>query len=64
MNLPTIPVSPAKLAPWIMIAIAAGYFVFLIATWISFTNERDERMSYYDVLLDKIDQFGKGGSGE
>jgi hypothetical protein len=55
-----IPMEPAKLAPWLMLAIAAGYFLFLIGTWLQFTNERDERMSYYDVLLDKIDNVGKG----
>lgn len=45
---------PVKVAPWLMLMIAAGYFVFLLATWHQFQNDRLVRDEKINELLDRI----------
>lgn len=43
----------ARYLRWVPLAIAAGYFVFLIATWSQFIRGQQEMRSKFDEELDK-----------
>lgn len=43
----------AKYLRWVPLAIAAGYFVFLIATWSQFIRSQNELRSRFDEELEK-----------
>lgn len=44
----------AKVAPWLMLMIAAAYFLFLIGTWMQFQSDRAVRDEKFDALLDSV----------
>lgn len=42
-----------KLTPWIPLAIAAGYFLFLTATWYQFIQSRKQVMETFDAAVEE-----------
>jgi hypothetical protein len=49
----------AKVAPWIPLMIAAGYFLFLVATWQRFTTNLKAADERFDQMLAKLENGGK-----
>jgi hypothetical protein len=48
-----------KIAPWIPLLIAAGYFLFLVATWTRFTTNLKAADERFDEMLKKLEANGK-----
>ena len=49
----------AKIAPWVPLMIAAGYFLFLVATWQKFTTNLKASDERFDAMLTKLQNGGK-----
>lgn len=58
MKFPAIKFTQSTLHVGIMLTIAMGYFIFLIATWIQFQNDRANRELKINELLDRIPAIG------
>lgn len=52
-----------KLTPWIPLIIAAGYFLFLVATWQKFTVNLKAADERFDQMLKKLEP-GHDSSGD
>ena len=49
----------AKIAPWVPLMIAAGYFLFLVMTWQKFVINLKASDQRFDEMLAKLQNGGK-----
>lgn len=53
-----------RIGPFVPLLIAAGYFIFLIATWQTFVNESAMRKAKIDEILDQLKPKESHGPNE